>query len=695
MFKHLCLFLFSIVLFSACTDNGHTSTFQNQKPPTISEYANEQTCTSCHKEEVQEWQKSHHAKAMQIASKQSVLANLNTSFSADGMDYKFFTTDTSYWVTISESGQATNTYEITHTFGYTPLQQYLLAFPNGKLQVLRASWDTEKNTWFHQYAGENIASSSAVHYSNQSQNWNSMCSSCHSTNVHKNYYPAVDSFNTTHDMLTVGCQSCHGGMNAHQLYHNGQLSEKPQPSKVYQQSALAQTNNCGTCHARRTMLSDNSLTDSNFINSYIPQTLNANFYQVDGQIMEEDFVYGSFISSKMHQNHVSCNNCHNVHSNALKMEGNQLCLQCHESSFNTKAHTHHAMESAGGQCINCHMDGKTYMGNDYRRDHSFRVPRPHQSVEYGTSNSCISCHKNESNTWAAKNVEQWFGKPDTSHYSYHLIKTSLLSQQSLTYATLLLSDTATPSIIQATAVDYAGNLNSRESMQFLEKATRHTEPMVRLQAYSELINYPENIRIAYAPSALKSEHKAIRLMGFRLANGLQNQMSLKAKQYYTKVDSEYKAYLTGIADFANGQILWGEYYAANNDYELAKKHYALALKIDSLQPTAYTNLIIINSTQQRTKEVKKWIDLGLRKMPNYGEFYYFEGLYYSEIGNTTQQLQSLRKAYELVPENTKYIYNYLISEYQHGDKLKAQKIIKEVIYKYPNHPKIMQLNAYL
>ncbi len=46
-------------------------------------------------------------------------------------------------------------------------------------------------------------------------------------------------------------------------------------------------------------------------------------------------------------------------------------------------------EKAGTECINCHMHGQNYMGIDYRRDHSFRIPRPDLSgYTSKTPNAC-------------------------------------------------------------------------------------------------------------------------------------------------------------------------------------------------------------------------------------------------------------------------------------------------------------------
>jgi hypothetical protein len=38
------------------------------------------------------------------------------------------------------------------------------------------------------------------------------------------------------------------------------------------------------------------------------------------------------------------------------------------------------------------MPGRTYMGIDYRPDHSFRLPRPDLTLALGTPNACDRCH---------------------------------------------------------------------------------------------------------------------------------------------------------------------------------------------------------------------------------------------------------------------------------------------------------------
>lgn len=70
----------------------------------------------------------------------------------------------------------------------------------------------------------------------------------------------------------------------------------------------------------------------------------------------------------------------------------------------TPAHHHHQAGAEGASCTACHMPQRVYMVNDWRADHSMRVPRPDLSQSLDTPNACNGCHKDKSNEWAAAAV---------------------------------------------------------------------------------------------------------------------------------------------------------------------------------------------------------------------------------------------------------------------------------------------------
>ncbi len=91
------------------------------------------------------------------------------------------------------------------------MQQYIVDFKDGKKQVLRVTWDTVKKEWYHQYSGDKIVTHDWMHWSRGSQNWNTMCAECHSTNLEKElYYLEADSYNTTYSSINVSCEAAMG-----------------------------------------------------------------------------------------------------------------------------------------------------------------------------------------------------------------------------------------------------------------------------------------------------------------------------------------------------------------------------------------------------------------------------------------------------------------------------------------------------
>jgi predicted CXXCH cytochrome family protein len=83
------------------------------------------------------------------------------------------------------------------------------------------------------------------------------------------------------------------------------------------------------CHARRGTLGDYR-TDSRSATRTACRCSVQPLYHHDGQILDEVYVYGSFMQSKMQQAGVVCANCHEPHSNQLRAEGNGVCAQCHQ-----------------------------------------------------------------------------------------------------------------------------------------------------------------------------------------------------------------------------------------------------------------------------------------------------------------------------------------------------------------------------
>ena len=193
------------------------------KPPAAIEaaFVGSAQCASCHEGSYQAWKGSQHALAMQHASEQAVLGDFGgAKFRYAGIESTFFRRDGKFFVRTDGPDGKLADFEVKYAFGVDPLQQYLVEFPDGRLQALSIAWDARPKAsggqrWFHLYPKEKIDFRDELHWTKRSQNWNFMCADCHSTNLRKAYDAATDRFKSTWSEISVGCEACHGPGSAH------------------------------------------------------------------------------------------------------------------------------------------------------------------------------------------------------------------------------------------------------------------------------------------------------------------------------------------------------------------------------------------------------------------------------------------------------------------------------------------------
>jgi len=154
--------------------------------------------------------------AMQKIGKDTIVGNFHDAhFSKDKITSVFSLKNGKCAVRTDGPGGKLQDFDLAYTFGFSPLQQYLVSFPNGRLQSLALAWDScakrgGGQRWFHLYPDQTIASGDPLHWTGRNQTWNYMCAECHSTNLRKNYNLAADSYTTTWSEINVSCESCHG-----------------------------------------------------------------------------------------------------------------------------------------------------------------------------------------------------------------------------------------------------------------------------------------------------------------------------------------------------------------------------------------------------------------------------------------------------------------------------------------------------
>ena len=685
--KFYSFFVFLIILSSCNKKPDQYEQVNIETHKYVDGYVGDDKCKSCHEGEYALWKGSHHDLAMQVANDSTVLGDFNdVNTTIDGVTYFFSKKDNDFYVDIKEIDGSENQYKIDYTFGVTPLQQYMVDFNKGKKQVLRATWDVIDKKWYHQYPGDRIASHDWLHWTRGAQNWNTMCAECHSTNLKKNYVVEKDSFHTTYSSINVSCESCHGPAEKHMNWANNE----PATGNHYMiegKMQMEQLNLCAPCHARRAKLTKNLEPGMQFEDQYLLQPITSNFYHRDGQIDEEDYVFGSFVQSKMYHNGIKCNDCHNVHSLKLKLDVNTLCMQCHVPKYNTAEHHFHETGTEGASCINCHMTGKNYMGNDFRRDHSFRIPRPDQSVAYGTPNACNGCHDDKSEEWAANTIIEWYGPKRLDHFSDALLKSNSddLSLNDRKDLNDFIINLKYPAIARATVIENL-NFTSNEELVVLLEALKDSSALVRYNALIKFRSMPIQDRMAIALKHVNDTTKLVRIGAAQLVIGMDmTTLNESDRAGVSNSMSELEAMIYSNADFSTGRMQLGDYYLQSNDIKTAIKHYEMAIKMDSLLTPVYSNLATAYSIDGQTEKALYTLNTWIQVQPEASRPYYLRALLNFELNENEKAVADLKMAIKINPNDSRSLYNLATFYYQQREFQKAMTEINKALKIEPNN----------
>jgi len=676
----------------------------SQNVETTAEYVGKETCIECHEVEYHDWLGSDHDKAMDYATDSTVLGDFdNASLIRNGQIHKMYKKDGRFFVTTDGEDGSMKEFEVKYVFGYFPLQDYLVEFPGGRLQTLALTWNSKDSSWFYMsdsvYQGMGVNHSNWLHWTNQAQNWNSMCADCHSTHLQKNYDITTDTYHTTWSEIDVSCESCHGPASQHLKWAN--LADYARKD-IKNAGLLIKTSgidnhqyvdNCARCHSRRGIMGDfdpHSKSIHNHVSPSLPMEPN---WHIDGQIKEEDYVYASFLQSRMYMEDVQCNDCHNVHSGKLVLQGNDLCLQCHKANdYDTPSHTFHKTYGeegeglisqagvkfevgSGTQCINCHMHGQNFMGVDYRRDHSFRIPRPDLSIKNGSPNACNQCHKDKTNEWAQAYIEQWFGKSRPFQYgeafsaAIHQDKDADRRLKSIYY------DELYSTTIRSVALNYMSNSHMNDSI--LREALQSIEPKLRITAVKKFAIRSQQDLMDILP-LLNDEAKGVRMEVIsKIASLDTNLIPKKYREVYNLVMAERLEVLKYNADFPVGKFNFGNYYYQQKDYKNAEKYYLKAIEQDDELYVAKVNLSHLYSTIGEPKKAEIILAECVKSHPKDGNALYDYGLILSENRKYEESLKQLLKASDLLPQNARVDYNISKLYEFFGDKAKAEEFMQK------------------
>ena len=715
-----------------CTDGKLLPAASDTATVADSKFIGSETCAGCHQAEAKLWNASQHKAAMAHATDKTVLGDFNdASFDYYGVHSRFFRRDGKFMVETDGPDGKPATFEVKYTFGVDPLQQYLVEFPDGRLQVLALSWDSRPQEkggqrWFHVYPNEAIKHDDVLHWTKLNQNWNFMCAECHSTGLRKNYDAKNDRYATTWAEISVGCETCHGQGSRHAAWARDRESWWPfgkhqdssmgllvrfderrgvawpiDPLTGTARRSLApatlrkEVETCGLCHARRAGFNEDWVPGRSLSQTHVVEPLARNTYYADGQIrdVEEPYNYTPFKQSKMFAAGVTCSDCHEPHSSKLRLSGDAVCLQCHAAAnFADARHRHHADVDPPPACVSCHMQARIYMVVDPRHDHSFRVPRSDTSAKLGTPNACNGCHRDRSASWAAAAVERWFGPARKGFQTYaaafHAARNDAADAATLLAA--VAADIQAPAIARASALSELAPRVSPANIEAARVSLADPDPVVRIGALDMLENLPTGQIWPWASPLLADPVRGVRVRAASLVAAISAASQPPAdRARFDAAAEEFVAAQRSNAERPEARTTLGNFFRQRGLTAEAETEYRAALKLSPQYPTAAINLADLYRQLGRDDDGELALRAALAVAPRDAGLHHALGLALTRLKRPADALAEFQSASELEPGEPRYQYVYAVALHSSGRPDEAIALLKQAVQSHPANPDIL------
>lgn len=344
--------------------------------------------------------------------------------------------------------------------------------------------------------------------------WNGICCNCHSTHPRTRppdpYHAAWD---TRVSEFGITCEACHGPGEAHVAFHRLEpLAARQADDPIVNPLDLptsTRSDLCGQCHGMMMVSIDGAADQEQYFthgrrfrpgdrleDAYFLRVVRASeqhrqsetfrrfdahpgvtigHFWPDGELRVTGRDYTAMIESKcFQQGELSCLSCHTMHQQDValqaqwkddqlmpEMRGDAACLQCHPNyeALGTE-HTHHAIDSEGSRCMNCHMPHTVYGILKTCRTHTISSPSVATTIQTGRPNACNLCHLDHTLEQTADQLAEWYGQQ----------KPELTADQKSTAASLLhfLTGDAAQRVLQVNAFAWkpAQEASGTQWMQF-------------------------------------------------------------------------------------------------------------------------------------------------------------------------------------------------------------------------------------
>lgn len=713
-----------LAAFFACKSENSDQDEAVAEAPSL-DFVGRAKCVECHELEGQLYEGSHHDMAMDPPNEETVLGDFDDATHEHfGVTTTFRRDGERYLIETDGPDGSMQTYEVAYVFGVEPLQQYLVEFPSGKMQCLTVAWDSRPKSeggqrWYHLHEDDPVPAGDELHWTGRHQTWNSMCARCHSTGLERRYDPQTRRFDTQWEEIDVSCEACHGPGSHHvEWAQSGKefpgtnmglpISLKDPAAGKWEidmetgnavrtapRESYAEMETCARCHSRRQTLRESPVDGSSFHDQYLLAVLQPGLYHADGQILDEVYVYGSFLQSKMHQKGVTCTDCHEPHTAELLFEGNALCARCHlPAKYDTFEHKRHG-EGPGSQCVDCHMPETHYMVVDGRRDHSIRVPRPDLSVSLGTPNACNQCHTDQDAQWAADLVAEWFpgGRHTTPHYAQAFAAAAmgrLDAEQQLAAVAL---DPEQPGIVRASAITGLRGASTPQAAQAILTGLEDSDPLVRHAAVSVFDTQSESFE-ARQPVVPRLEDPilSVRAEAVRVLSAVED-MPADVSKIFSAAVSDYVDSQMASADRPETHLNLGVFRMNRGRLIEAERSFREALEIAPNFLPAIVNLADILRARKKDDEAEKVLAAGIALYPTSPDLLGAMGLLLARTERDEEALDFLGRAAAAAPNHPRHVYIYAVALNSLGKAGEAITVLESAYQRHPANQEILQALA--
>jgi tetratricopeptide (TPR) repeat protein len=624
---------------------------------------------------------------MQIASTDTVLGDFSdVTVPYFDTEARFSQSNGPFVVAITDDAGRTEEFEVTHTFGVTPLQQYLVDAPGGRKQALQFAWDSRSpddggQRWYHLYADEEIGTDDPLHWTGRYFNWNYMCAECHSIDVQLGYDIDTDSFATTFSEISVGCEACHGPGSKHVKQAEADafdgnwglvvdlndrrdaawimnpetgIARRSHPNELRKQPEA-----CGRCHARRSVVAVDYEYGRPLADTHMIALLDEHLYHADGRILDEVYVYGSFVQSTMYAAGVTCSDCHEPHSGQLRAgpDPNDTCATCHLTT--RFASPDHAGPSSS-DCVSCHMQVRTYMGVDDRRDHSFRLP----------------------NT-----------ATDPEHYGAIIAA----GRQGGANDALLtgIANPAYPPIARATMLTLLEPINDAADAALLHRQLDDPNPLVRVGTLRALRFQSPEIRISHGSHLLRDPVRSVRVEAALAYAELRDLLPLEDARAFAEAADELRESLTASAAMPDAALNLAEFETRMGNESGASHMYEHALRIGAglafVQHAYGLYLVREGDSSAALGHLRE----ATRLAPDAPQYVYVYGVALNSLGHSDEAVEVLADAWQQFPGNFDVGWALATIARDRGDIDQARALAGQLVERFPESPQARQLLSIL